>query len=63
MSEIPMPESVTLPIETVRTIVGAGERAIAALPVGSAEATDLDDALGALAAAVLRAMGFDDGEL
>ena len=58
-----MPESVTVSIETIRAIVGAGERAIAALPIGSAAAVDLDAALGELAEAVLRAMGFDEGDL
>lgn len=58
-----MPESVAVPLEVIRRIVGAAERAIAALPAGAPEADDLETVVGLLAAEVLRAMGFDEGEL
>lgn len=57
-----MPASVDVPLPVIQAVVAAAEDTLAALPAGSAEAVALDEAIGALARVLLRAMGMDDGE-
>jgi len=57
-----MPESVDVPLPVIQAVVAAAEDALVALSPGSAEAVALDEAIGALARVLLRAMGMDDGE-
>ena len=61
---IPLPAEITLSLDVIRSVVAAGERALEALTASGAagEAQALDDAIGELSAAILRAIGLMDDE-